>query len=1085
MLGSLLDREAGFLQRHPYLLPSHFHNMLHSEAGGQSLAAQARQVLAARPWAQLCNRIDRMPGHGALRVLEHASEVRALAYSPDGTLVATVGDDSIVRIWNPESGRCTDELPCEVTLRDRLEWSPDGRWLASAGERGVWICEMTSRRSRTYSDRGSVIAWEPHSTRIASARAAVDIWDPENGEVTRQLEGGPVLASALAWSPSGSWLASGDSTGTIRIWSLAGDGRAEVIQLGVMSSIRPRSHEITGLAWAPREPVLAAAVRDGTVSFFQPDPWDERARVKFSESGLGALSWSPDGTMLAVARGNLLDLVDARSSLRRGFLGEQSDWARVSARGPFGTRAAAAPVIGSCEGHTGVIVAAAWSPDGTTVASAGRDSTVRFWSVERILRGTGSPAPGRGHSQGRARDLSAVVEQRGADSHNTVDDREVERRSVTQLVEEDPEQAAELLIAEFLGSSGTSGVRSPDGNRLAIGKEDGEIRITTVEPGGADRLIREGWTEAKAQDYANYRRQSGLIDFEMNIGGYRLRLNDPDFSPVDALAWSPDGRRLAAAGLKFGLEIHDLETGELRKFDTGSDYLTMRHLAWSPDGTLLASAEGARGLVRLWNPVDGGARTVFEGDRTWRALAWAPNGSLLGFASEDGCVRVWSKVTERTLLVARTYSPAQLLRFGEDVRYLAAVDDGAGTGSRLQAYIWKLRSFGTEPLRVELDRIEAAFGPRAVRGGAISAKREVPSGGGGVTVVAPKAARSPASQARETEANERRRHAAEADERRRHAAGLLTQASSLLEESPSQALAMFDEQESIWRALGDRAGLASCLAGRAAALMAAGRHEDALLSLQETVTISRELGQATRLMAALGDQGNVLRKLGRHDQALAAYAEEEALCRQMNDRTGLARNLADQARSLAAREDWVAALTRLREEETLLDPVTDRAALAHNLGFQGWILVGRHDGREVVAVLERQEAVLRELADPALLAEGLLRQVEQLLAVGEVGLARHRAAESAGIFATLDRPVDEAKARTLMMKARIGRPTPIKGVALLLAMLAPAAIGIALGLRSRWWWLAGGPLVLLSAFMLTAGFSPRLRQVVERLVSKP
>jgi WD40 repeat protein/tetratricopeptide (TPR) repeat protein len=860
-------------------------------------------------------------------------------------------------------------------------------------------------------------------------------------------------------------------------------------------------------------------VQDGTLSFFEPFPWQETSIVKLPDSFLGAIAWSPDGRSLVVARDTVLDLVDTRSSRQRGSLDQMSDWARVSIRGQFGTNAVAAPIIGSFEGHTSPITAVAWSRDGSLIASAARDGTVRLWSAERMYQ-AGSPSEPQRRSPARQPIGEPAVAHgtlgagSGTDSRSFRERLESDPDSITQYFASPPiggnrvvalspngwkaataEGVRDLETSQLISALGdgtrlTALAWAPEGARLAVGRENGEILVRGAESDGPYNLVREGWTKAKAEEYAKRKVSPGFIDLTPSIGGYRLRVNDPDYSPVQSLAWSPDGRLLAAGGFKFGLELHNLETGEIARLEIGPGFQAMHHLAWSPDGSLLASAEGAMDrpfLVRLWNLQTGEARTVFEGQAS--ALAWAPDGSLLGFADEDGCVRVWSVAADATLLLARSLSPVRLLCFDADASHLSAVDDGAGTGRRSLAYVWKLCNFAPKKIGAELRRLELEFGRRAVHGGPVlsiddsGATAESP-GPAAIEwqppVALPPGADEPAGSATGPQTSA----SASIDPRWERAAELFKQGAGLVESDPLQALALLDEQEPIWRDLGDRGGLASCLGARGVALMVTGRHADALTPLREAEAIWRDHEEFRRLKAVLGDRGTALRKLGRHDEALAAFAEEEALCRRLDDREGLARSLAEQAAVLAGRENWDAALERLREQETLLDPTTDREALAGCLGFQGWMLANLSRNRETVAVLAREEAVLRELASPKLLAEALLRQVELLVTVGEKASALEHAEESAAIFASLDRVGDEAKARALLLKARIGRPTPLKGVAVLVVMLAPAAIGIVLGLWSAWLWLVGVPLVLISVFLLTAGLSRRLREKVEGMASK-
>ena len=57
-----------------------------------------------------------------------------LAFSPDGRLLATAGDDPLVRIWDVRTGRLVREFEQNVGGVLGLEFSPDGRTLALSGK---------------------------------------------------------------------------------------------------------------------------------------------------------------------------------------------------------------------------------------------------------------------------------------------------------------------------------------------------------------------------------------------------------------------------------------------------------------------------------------------------------------------------------------------------------------------------------------------------------------------------------------------------------------------------------------------------------------------------------------------------------------------------------------------------------------------------------------------------------------------------------------------------------------------------------------------------------------------------------------
>jgi len=127
-------------------------------------------------------------------------------------------------------------------------------------------------------------------------------------------------------------------------------------------------------------------------------------------------------------------------------------------------------------------------------------------------------------------------------------------------------------------------------------------------------------------------------------------LGVPDFQEVAMLqdriprlrplAFSPDGRTIAAAAFGNGVKLWDIETKQQTKVLSGhSD--SVFGLAFSPDGRKLATTSGDQ-TVKLWNPGTGDLIRTFRGhaQEVW-AVAFSSDGKVLASVSKDGAVKVW------------------------------------------------------------------------------------------------------------------------------------------------------------------------------------------------------------------------------------------------------------------------------------------------------------------------------------------------------------------------------------------------------------------------------------------------------------
>lgn len=301
--------------------------------------------------------------------------------------------------------------------------------------------------------------------------------------------------------------------------------------------------------------------------------------------------------------------------------------------------------VATLNGHSDWITSVVFSPDGKFVASAGFDRVVNIWNVEDRQLGHTF----RGHSD--------IVTSLAFSPDGEV----IASAGYDETVRIwCPQSGQEKAVLRGHDDAVLSLAFSPDQRWLASGGKDRVIRIWDLEAHEqAKQLNGHGrwhdWIlslafspDGKTLASSGYDKTIFLWDVHDNWR--RKTLQDVDLPghkhSVGCIVFSPNGRRLASSGDDMSIRLWDVETRRQLTTFTGHSG-QVRSLCYSPDGRTLASA-GYDALVKIWKVTeDLDHIKLCEQEDVIFDVAYSPDGEVLASAGADSTIRLWDKKTRR------------------------------------------------------------------------------------------------------------------------------------------------------------------------------------------------------------------------------------------------------------------------------------------------------------------------------------------------------------------------------------------------------------------------------------------------------